>query len=230
MCASRRCTPGGDAGPELPFYTWPYVEGLRLDEAMNDLALLVTGLYGKPLPTRTAPRSGWWCPGSTASRASSAIVKIDLVERQPTSLWMAAGAGRVRLLRQRQPGRAPPALVAVDRAPHRRAAPAPDAAVQRLRRAGERPLRGHGPAPELLMAAPAVPRRRRPRPPQPPRPRREHPPPRYLRQSDPVAVAARRGAGGRRAGWPRCAGCACSPTPSAPSRSCSCCGTAGGAG
>ena len=36
------------------FYPWPYTEGLRLDEAMNDLALLVTGLYGEPLPP-----AGW---------------------------------------------------------------------------------------------------------------------------------------------------------------------------
>ena len=43
-------------GQRDPSYQWPYVEGLRLDEAMNDLALLSTGLYGKDLlPQNGAP-------------------------------------------------------------------------------------------------------------------------------------------------------------------------------
>ncbi len=50
---------------------WPYTEGLRLDEAMHPLTILAVGLYGEYLRTRTARRSGWLCPGSTASRASS---------------------------------------------------------------------------------------------------------------------------------------------------------------
>ena len=37
-------------GQTSPFYPWPYQEGLRLDEAMNDLTLLATGLYGEPMP------------------------------------------------------------------------------------------------------------------------------------------------------------------------------------
>jgi sulfoxide reductase catalytic subunit YedY len=78
--------PGQGSG----FYTWPYVEGLRLDEAMNDLALLVTGVYGKPaLPQNGAPLR-LSVPWKYGFKSIKAIVKIDLVEEQPTSLWMNA--------------------------------------------------------------------------------------------------------------------------------------------
>ena len=78
--------PGQDSG----YYTWPYVEGLRLDEAMNDLALLVTGVYGKPaLPQNGAPLR-LSVPWKYGFKSVKAIVKIDLVAEQPTSLWMNA--------------------------------------------------------------------------------------------------------------------------------------------
>jgi sulfoxide reductase catalytic subunit YedY len=78
--------PGEDSG----YYTWPYVEGLRLDEAMNDLALLVTGVYGKPaLPQNGAPLR-LSVPWKYGFKSIKAIVKIDLVADQPTSLWMNA--------------------------------------------------------------------------------------------------------------------------------------------
>ena len=51
---------------------WPYVEGLRLDEAMHPLTILAIGpLRRGRCRTRTARRSGWWCRGSTASSRSS---------------------------------------------------------------------------------------------------------------------------------------------------------------
>lgn len=72
------------------FYTWPYVEGLRLDEAMNDLTLMVTGVYGKPiLPQNGAPLR-LAVPWKYGFKSIKSIVKIDLVADQPTSLWMAA--------------------------------------------------------------------------------------------------------------------------------------------
>src|SRR5262245_29237420 len=77
-------------GQHSPWYTWPYAEGLRLDEAMNDLALLVTGVYGKPaLPQNGAPLR-LAVPWKYGFKSIKAIVKIDLVEQQPTSLWMNA--------------------------------------------------------------------------------------------------------------------------------------------
>jgi sulfoxide reductase catalytic subunit YedY len=77
-------------GQRSPFYTWPYVEGLRMDEAMNDLALLVTGVYGKPaLPQNGAPLR-LAVPWKYGFKSIKSIVRIELVADQPTSLWMAA--------------------------------------------------------------------------------------------------------------------------------------------
>ena len=50
---------------------FPYVEGLRLDEAYHPLAIFVVGMYGKLLPNQNAPRCASWCRGNTASRASN---------------------------------------------------------------------------------------------------------------------------------------------------------------
>jgi sulfoxide reductase catalytic subunit YedY len=72
------------------YFKWPYIEGLRLDEAMNDLALIVTGLYGKPLPPQNGAPLRLAVPWKYGFKSAKAIVKIDLVEEQPTSLWMAA--------------------------------------------------------------------------------------------------------------------------------------------
>ena len=79
-------------GQQSGWYTWPYVEGLRLDEALNDLPLLVTGVYGKPaLPQNGAPLR-LAVPWKYGFKSIKAIVKIDLVEQQPTSLWMNAAS------------------------------------------------------------------------------------------------------------------------------------------
>ena len=74
------------------WYSWPYVEGLRLDEAMNDLALLVTGLYGKPLPNQNGAPLRLAAPWKYGFKSIKAIVQIDLVEEQPVSLWMRAAS------------------------------------------------------------------------------------------------------------------------------------------
>ena len=72
------------------WYEWPYVEGLTVDEAMNDLAILATGLYGKPmLPQNGAPLR-LVVPWKYGFKSIKSIVKIDLVEEMPTSLWMNA--------------------------------------------------------------------------------------------------------------------------------------------
>lgn len=72
------------------WYSWPYVEGLRLDEAMNDLAIFATGLYGKPLPPQDGAPIRVVVPWKYGFKSIKAIVKIDLVDKQPTSLWMNA--------------------------------------------------------------------------------------------------------------------------------------------
>ena len=79
-------------GQSNAWYAWPYVEGLRVDEAMNDLAILATGLYGQPLPPQDGAPIRLVTPWKYGFKSIKAIVKIDLVEEQPVSLWMRAAA------------------------------------------------------------------------------------------------------------------------------------------
>jgi sulfoxide reductase catalytic subunit YedY len=77
-------------GQNSAWYEWPYVEGLRIDEAMNDLALLSVGLYGKELLPQNGAPVRLVVPWKYGFKSIKSIVKIDLVEEMPTSLWMAA--------------------------------------------------------------------------------------------------------------------------------------------
>ena len=77
-------------GQKSPWFEWPYVEGLRLDEAMHDLAILATGLYGKPLPPQDGAPIRLVVPWKYGFKSIKSIVKLDLVEEMPVSLWMAA--------------------------------------------------------------------------------------------------------------------------------------------
>lgn len=77
-------------GQKVNWYNWPYVEGLRLDEAMNDLTILSTGLYGKELLPQNGAPLRLVVPWKYGFKSIKAIVKIDLVTEMPVSLWMAA--------------------------------------------------------------------------------------------------------------------------------------------
>jgi methionine sulfoxide reductase catalytic subunit len=77
-------------GQSNQWYTWPYVEGLRLDEAMHDLTLLATGLYGKSLPPQNGAPIRLALPWKYGFKSIKSIVKIELVKEMPLSLWMAA--------------------------------------------------------------------------------------------------------------------------------------------
>lgn len=79
-------------GQNVGWYVWPYVEGLRLDEAMHDLTLLATGLYGKDLPAQNGAPIRLVVPWKYGFKSIKAIVKIELVAEQPTSLWMNAAS------------------------------------------------------------------------------------------------------------------------------------------
>jgi sulfoxide reductase catalytic subunit YedY len=72
---------------------WPYVEGLRLDEAMHDLTLLATGLYGKDLLPQNGAPVRLVVPWKYGFKSIKSIVKIDLVEEMPVTSWAAASPG-----------------------------------------------------------------------------------------------------------------------------------------
>jgi sulfoxide reductase catalytic subunit YedY len=77
-------------GQRSPWYEWPYIEGLRIDEAMHDLTILSTGLYGEELLPQNGAPVRLVVPWKYGFKSIKSIVKIDLVEEMPTSLWMAA--------------------------------------------------------------------------------------------------------------------------------------------
>jgi len=75
-------------GQRDKMYPWPYIEGLRLDEAMNDLTILSTGLYGKSLLPQNGAPLRLVVPWKYGFKSVKSIVKIDLVDKEPKSLWM----------------------------------------------------------------------------------------------------------------------------------------------
>ncbi len=66
---------------------WPYVEGLRMDEAMHPLTLMVTGLYGKPLPSQNGAPLRLVVPWKYGFKGGKSIVKIRFLESQPRTTW-----------------------------------------------------------------------------------------------------------------------------------------------
>jgi len=69
---------------------WPYVEGLRIDEAMHPLALMAFGLYGEVLPNQNGAPLRLVVPWKYGFKSAKSIVKIRFVEKQPVSSWTKA--------------------------------------------------------------------------------------------------------------------------------------------
>ena len=72
------------------WYSWPYVEGLRLDEAAHDLTILATGIYGRTLLPQNGAPVRLVVPWKYGFKSIKSIVRIDLVDQHPVSLWMRA--------------------------------------------------------------------------------------------------------------------------------------------
>jgi methionine sulfoxide reductase catalytic subunit len=74
-------------GEKDPFYPWPYQEGLRMDEAMNGLTLLATGLYGGELPAQNGGGIRLVVPWKYGFKSIKAVIKIELVTDEPATMW-----------------------------------------------------------------------------------------------------------------------------------------------
>jgi sulfoxide reductase catalytic subunit YedY len=74
-------------GQKQGFYPWPYQEGLRLDEAMNSLTILATGLYGKPMPNQSGSPIRLVVPWKYGFKSIKAITRIELVAEEPETMW-----------------------------------------------------------------------------------------------------------------------------------------------
>ncbi len=68
-------------------YPWPYQEGLLLEEALNPLAFIATGLYGKPLPKQSGAPLRLVVPWKYGFKSIKSIVKIGFTDNQPKTLW-----------------------------------------------------------------------------------------------------------------------------------------------
>lgn len=79
-------------GVRVPVLDWPYVEGLRLDEAMHPLTILAVGLYGEVLPNQNGAPLRLVVPWKYGFKSSKAIVKIRFTESMPQTTWMRAAA------------------------------------------------------------------------------------------------------------------------------------------
>jgi sulfoxide reductase catalytic subunit YedY len=77
-------------GVRAPILDWPYVEGLRMDEAMHPLTILTLGLYGETLPNQNGAPVRVVVPWKYGFKNGKSIVKIRFVEQQPKTTWQLA--------------------------------------------------------------------------------------------------------------------------------------------
>ena len=79
-------------GQRFQSLDWPYVEGLRLDEAMNPLTLMATGIYGKELPNQNGAPLRLVVPWKYGFKSIKSIVKITITDKEPPTSWNKANA------------------------------------------------------------------------------------------------------------------------------------------
>ena len=76
-------------GLNSPFYSWPYVEGVTIEEAANELAFISTGLYGKPLPPQNGGPIRLTLPWKYGFKSAKSLVKVSFTEKRPDTFWEA---------------------------------------------------------------------------------------------------------------------------------------------
>lgn len=102
----KRAEPAGDAKfvrfetivrkEEMPgqrtrfILPWPYVEGLRMDEAMNPLSILAVGMYGEVLPNQNGAPLRLMSPWKYGFKQIKSIVRISFVDKEPKNTWQEA--------------------------------------------------------------------------------------------------------------------------------------------
>ena len=74
-------------GQHFPVLDWPYVEGLRIDEAMHPLSILAIGVYGRPLPNQNGAPLRLVVPWKYGFKSIKSIVEIRFTERKPPTSW-----------------------------------------------------------------------------------------------------------------------------------------------
>ena len=75
------------SGQKQSWYPWPYVEGVSMAEAMNDLSFMVTGVYGKPLPKQFGAPLRLALPWKYGFKSIKSIVRVSFTDKRPQSFW-----------------------------------------------------------------------------------------------------------------------------------------------
>jgi sulfoxide reductase catalytic subunit YedY len=84
---TSKLDPAQMPGQKRAVLDWPYVEGLRIDEATNPLAILAVGLYGRALPNQNGAPVRLVTPWKYGFKGIKAIVKMTFVDREPQTTW-----------------------------------------------------------------------------------------------------------------------------------------------
>lgn len=74
-------------GQRSPVLEWPYVEGLRLDEAMHPLTIMATGIYGKDIPAQNGAPLRLVVPWKYGFKSIKSVVRITLTDKEPPTSW-----------------------------------------------------------------------------------------------------------------------------------------------
>ncbi len=74
-------------GQEMFVLDWPYVEGLRLDEALHPLTIMATGIYGRDIPNQNGAPLRLVVPWKYGFKSIKSIVKITLTDKEPPTSW-----------------------------------------------------------------------------------------------------------------------------------------------
>ncbi len=74
-------------GLRMPFYPWPYVDSVTMAEAMNDLAFIPTGMYGRSLPPQNGGPIRIHLPWKYGFKSVKSIIKVSFLEKRPIGMW-----------------------------------------------------------------------------------------------------------------------------------------------
>jgi sulfoxide reductase catalytic subunit YedY len=78
-------------GQRQHWYPWPYMDGLTIEEATNELAFIATGLYGKPLPKQNGAPLRLAVPWKYGFKSVKSVVSFTFTDKRPVSFWQATG-------------------------------------------------------------------------------------------------------------------------------------------
>jgi len=74
-------------GQKMFWYPWPYIEGATIEEATNELAFFVTGMYGHPVPKQDGAPLRLVLPWKYGFKSIKSIVKVSFTDKRPVSFW-----------------------------------------------------------------------------------------------------------------------------------------------